>query len=496
MSERRTRPAGWLRSVCRAAAVLVLAGLLGAPGAGARSDSLFTVSVTPAAATPGDDVTVSFTARDENLVILSCGAALDSHSLPDCTGSGGAWSVHFTVPADAKPATTTIGWWLRYTSDPDSQLGADSTKGTVDFTVLPPVDQPQVSVVLDPVSGRVGDDVTARFSPIDPKTTITTCSLLIAGITLSDCTTTGTDWSLPFTVPGSADVGSSTVEWSVVYERGEQKRKARGTTPFTVLPPDAPPPTFTVSVSPDSTRADGTVTLRFTANDDTVGITGCSAQLEGVPLPGCVGSGGVWSIRFTVPKDVTVGPHPIAWQLTYTRETLILDSTKDAVSGETKGEVSVSVLPPVTTSTPPSGPSTTSAGPAQGGSPTQPSSTVTSGAGPTSASPEPVEPPVAEPTETALIDWVRQHSDLGLLLTLVALAALAGIVLGSRGRPARHASPDRSDEPPLGGQVRAVAHPGLLPALVLHDTGSDHRSRTVRLAAQYPPASSHLKEVT
>jgi hypothetical protein len=483
--------------VCRAAAVLVLAALLATPGAGAQGASMFTVSVTPTAAAPGDDVTLSFTALDENLVLLGCGAALEGRPLPDCTGSGRAWSLHFTVPLDAKPVTTTIAWHLTYYSVPDSHLGAVPREGSVDFTVLSPEVLPDVSVVLDPASGRRGDAVTARFTPIDPTTTITTCSVVIAGTTFSSCTISGTGWALPFTVPGGADVGSSTVDWSAVVERDDETRDASGSTPFTVLPPDDRSPTFSVTVSPDASSAKGSVTLRFSGDDATVSITGCAAQLEGVPLPACVGSGTAWSIPFTVPEDITAGPHPITWQLTYAREGLVLDPSSVVPDATAKGTVSITVLPPVTTSSPPPDTSTTTAGTVKkGATSNRGTSGGTGSAGGTRAGGSGVEPPVAGPPETTPASWVREHFDLGLLLALIALAALAGILLGSRGRPVRSSSPARSVRPPLDGQVRAVAHPGPLPTVVLHDTTDGRRSRTVRLSAQCPPASSHLKEVT
>lgn len=514
MPERRTRSAGWFRSVCRAVAVLILAGLLGTPGAGAlaapgadaRAASLFAVAVTPTAARPGQDVTVSFTALNENLFILSCAATLDGQSLPQCSGSGGAWSVHFTLPRDATPAPAAIAWTLTYFSTPDSYLGAGALKGSMDLTVLDPVERPDVSASLDRTSGRVGDDVVATFRPLDPKVTITTCSLLIAGVPFSDCAASGTDWSLPFTVPESASPGSTPVEWSVVYQRGEEKLHANGTATFTVQPADALTPAFSVSVIPGSTYADGTVTLGFSADDSLGGITGCSAQLEGVPLPDCQESGGAWSIRFTMPKDVAVGRHTITWQLTYARNTLILDAPGDAsanaprkgVSGERKGRVSVTVLPPVTSSTTHSGSGSTTkrSGTAQGGTSHRSGSTgVTTGA-PTGARPRGVEPPVAQPVETGPTAWVRQHSGLGLLLAVIALVALAGLALGSRGRPGRRVPADRPHDPPPGGRVRAVAHPGTAPVLVVNDTDGGRRSRTVRLVAQCPPDSTALKEVT
>ncbi|TQM64445.1 hypothetical protein [Humibacillus xanthopallidus] len=514
MPERRTRPTGWFRSACCAAAVLLLAGLLATPGAGAlaapRSGpgaaSLFAVSVTPTAAEPGQDVTVSFTALNENLFILSCGATLDGRALPECTGSGGAWSVHFTLPPDARPATTTIAWALTYFSTPDSYLGAGPLKDFVDFTVLDPVDPAHVSFSLDRTSGRPGDQVVATFRPLDPKTTITTCSLLIAGVPFSDCAASDTDWSLPFTVPRGASAGSTPVEWSVVYERGEEKHHANGTATFTVLSPDAPTPTFSVSVIPGSTHADGTVTLGFSADDSLGGITGCSAQLEGVPLPDCQESGGAWSIRFTMPKDVAVGRHTITWQLTYARNTLVLDAQSDtpkdapriAVSGERKGRASVTVLPTVTATTTQSssGSTTKRAGTGQGGTSHRSGSTGVAPGPPIGAGPHAVEPPVAQPVETGPIAWVRQHSELGLLLAVIALVVLAGLVLGSRGRPVRRVPGDRADDSPPGAQVWAVGHPGTMPVLVVRDTDGGRRSRTVRLAAQCPPASSDLKEVT
>ena len=238
MSERRTRPAGWLRSVCRAAAVLVLAGLLGAPGAGARSDSLFAVTgrlrsgdpsgTTSRCRSPRATRTWSSSTAEPRSTASRCLTARAPAAPGRCTSpsprtpsrprrrSGGG---------SGTPPTRTRSW------GPTRRRALWTSRCCPRSTNL----RSRSCSTLSRVG--YGDDVTARFSPIDPKTTITTCSVLIAGITLSDCTTTGTDWSLPFTVPGSADVGSSTVEWSVVYERGEQKRKARGTTPFTVLPP-------------------------------------------------------------------------------------------------------------------------------------------------------------------------------------------------------------------------------------------------------------------
>ena len=498
MSKRRTRPAGWLRSASRAAAVLLMAGLLSAPGVGAEGASLFQVSVSTSSAMPGDEVSISFRALDTNLIILSCAAQLGDAPLPDCVGSGGAWSVQFTVPREAMPATTAITWQLRYYSVPDSYLGAGARKGELAFTVLSPSAPPPVSAVLDPLSGRQGTKVLARFTPPDAKSTMTACSVRIAGTPFSDCSPEGTDWVLPFSVPGNAAVGRVPVEWSATYVRGRQTYPDSGVAYFTVLPEDAEP-SFTVTVSPESTRTAGSVTLSLSADDPAVSITGCSAQLDRLPLAPCVGAGGAWSIRFTMPKGAAAGRHPITWQLTYSRISLLLDPYSASETGTSNGQASVKVLPPIVTSTPPHDtPSTTGSrrtGKATSGNHT---STGRSGAAPGSvrgAGAQGGPTGAVEPIETASA-WVREHSGLGLLLVLICLAALAGMRLGSGRRVGRRPQPNRFDDPTDLGRVRAVAHPGALPLLRVRETGHGHRSRTVRLAAQHPPASYDLKEVT
>ncbi|EWT03689.1 hypothetical protein N865_09095 [Intrasporangium oryzae NRRL B-24470] len=234
MSERSNRTARWIRRACRAAATLVTAALLAAPGT-ARGASLFDVSVGPTTAVAGQDVVVSVSPLVEGLVITSCRAWLTGGQPTECVGSNGHWSAHLTVAHRAGPGASTVTWSLRYRLGTGRNATTHRAQGTRAVTIRPAT-PPDFSVVLDPAAGRPGDTVSAEFTALDPKTTITTCSARLGGAAAFQCVGTGSAWWLSLTVPATAHPSRMTVEWTLVYERDGYQTEAHGTTPFSGLP--------------------------------------------------------------------------------------------------------------------------------------------------------------------------------------------------------------------------------------------------------------------
>lgn len=234
MTQRSTRTSAWIRQVCRTAATLLTAAVLATPGP-AQAARLFDVSVSPTAAVPGQDLTVSVSPLVEGLVITSCRAELSGETASECVGSNGRWAAHLAVPRHTKPGAATVAWSLGYRLGTGRNATTQRAQGTRAVTVLPAT-PPDFSVALDPASASPGETVSVTFTALDPKTTITTCSAQLGDVTAFDCAGSGAGWSLALSVPPRPAPSDTVVAWSLVYERGGYQTEARGTTPFTVLP--------------------------------------------------------------------------------------------------------------------------------------------------------------------------------------------------------------------------------------------------------------------
>ena len=106
-------------------------------------------------------------------------------------------------------------------------------------------------------------------------------------------------------------------------------------------------PPITVGLTPESARPGERVVVSFSTTDPWVSFTSCGARLEGEDFSDCQGSGGQWSAHLTVPTDAPPGATQVSWELGYQVQdrSLVLDPNL-ATGGDTKGTLSLTVLPP------------------------------------------------------------------------------------------------------------------------------------------------------
>ncbi len=106
-------------------------------------------------------------------------------------------------------------------------------------------------------------------------------------------------------------------------------------------------PPITVGLTPESARPGEEVVVSFSTPDPWVSFTSCRANLEGEGFSDCRESGGQWSVHFTVPTDASPGASQVSWELDYQIQdrSLLLDPNL-AIRGDTKGTLSLTVLPP------------------------------------------------------------------------------------------------------------------------------------------------------
>lgn len=149
----------WLRTLCWMVASLSGFALLTSPALAASEGSPVQVTVTPTSAHPGEVVAVSFSSS--HAAITGCRAELDGQALPRCEGSGSGWSVHFTVPAGAKPGPRRIGWAVTYRADTSDDVPTreGEAKGAVPFTVLASIP------IVTPTSARPAGTASSSGTP-------------------------------------------------------------------------------------------------------------------------------------------------------------------------------------------------------------------------------------------------------------------------------------------------------------------------------------------
>jgi hypothetical protein len=536
------------------AAFLSTSLLFAGPALAATGTSPFTVGIAPESARPGDEVVVSFSpqdtptsqetssSQDTQVSITNCQATFDGEVYSDCQESGRQWSVRFTVPKDASPGARRVRWEYGYGPRSRSLLldptsGAQGyVTGTLAFTVLPP--EPSFTVEVSPSSARPQQDVAVSFTPTDANDTIKRCQVKLDGVTYDECDTSDGRGSVRFTVTLDSAPGARTLEWALAYQYpdayGLSKGSAAGTVDFTVLAPQPPPPTFSVSLRPGSAHPGEDVTISLAARDPGVAISGCSAQFGKNAFHDCRRVEDHWSLRVTVPPDTQPGRATVGWSLAY-RDTRPSARTP----GRANGFLAITVLQPI-------GPTFTvalspeSANPGSvvtlSFSPSDPSTTITGCTArfagetfrecrrfgdqwalrftvPNNAAPGPgsvrwalsyasvtavgggdtdgdltltvLSPPPTEETGASFVPGV----------VLLALFVLAGVTLavvrGSRGR----ARQDRANHVPSNQTVRATAHAGPMPRLTVRNR-EPARSRVVRFAVHRPPAVSAVKEVS
>ncbi|MEV6344223.1 hypothetical protein [Actinoplanes sp. NPDC051851] len=321
----------------------------------------FVVTIEPAAAAPGEPLTLTFTSATEGVAITGCLAAFASTAGNRCRHSTRRWFAQTRVPEDAVPGTAVLRWGIAARNTAGAEL---SDNGALDYTVLAPptvkpsrttptptdrdqeepteqpTEQPTTeptgvptedfAVTTDPESAAPGDPVVVAIAPVNPATEISGCTVAFSGHGDVSCRRSAGTWAATLTVPRRADPGILPLRWRAGSRTGTVDYEVLGGSPaaaFSVLPDPAAAPAGT------------TVRLAHTSLVEGVEITECSAGFSDDDMRACDRTPDGWVAELTIPASTPPGRTQARWRLAY-------QQTGGAGTATTNGLTLFEVLPP------------------------------------------------------------------------------------------------------------------------------------------------------
>ena len=349
----------------------------------------FAVTVEPASAAPGEEITLSFRSLVEGIEIVDC-AAFFPHALTGtCQRSPERWVARTTVPEDAQPGALLLRWGVA-SRTADGAPGTDSdviaypvtraktsTKPSTHPTTTPPahtttttpptttptteptaptsspiggtsIDRtdnglPAFVATTDPESAAPGESVLVTVSPVDPTAQVTECVVAFSSHRGTRCGQDSGRWSASVRVPDEAEPDTDVpLSWSATSRTvAGNPDFGSGTILYRVLPADVPkPPAFSVLPQPAAAAAGERVAVSFQSLVSDVATTGCQAGFAAGPMADCRQTSAGWVADVSVPASAKPGNEPIHWTLAYGRA--------GEADGSTDGLVSFYVQPGTT----------------------------------------------------------------------------------------------------------------------------------------------------
>jgi hypothetical protein len=343
----------------------------------------FIVTVQPARARPGSEVTVTLEPVDADVIILDCMAFFPHGLGAVCQRSSGRWFARVVVPPDASPGRTLLRWGVtsltagerrasvngvvpfrvlapiivtqpseKPSDKPSQNPSGKPSQGPADTptqrqpTTRPPTDvvtqpadtrKPVFVAVTDPEVADPGQPVSVTVQPLTAGTTITGCRAAFDGTDGATCRPAGGTWTARLTVPDDAGPGDLPLLWDVTDTGGAG---GGGTINYRVRSAGQPlpAPQVEVSLEPKEVRPGGRVTVTPTVFDEDVTITACDVTYNpGGTMAPCRQTPQGWAADVALPGNAPPGSGTLFWRVAYTRA---------GESGSTDGDVTVPVLDP------------------------------------------------------------------------------------------------------------------------------------------------------
>jgi len=266
----------------------------------------FEVTPSASAGVPGDQVTVRFRSRADDVRILGCEIRL-GRSIADCAQKG-EWFATVAVPptGSKEPLQTTLAWSIDY-------IAGKSHRDATSWTSLPfridPLPPPGFSVEGDRKTVGPGESVRVRFAAATAGVTVVGCSVTLVERVPCDPKTLVADVAIP---SGQAQ-GDTLLTWDLHYvstRPGEDKGIGHGELSVEVV---VQPRQFVVTIQPGEAAPGEPVTLTFTSVTPGVGIVGCLAAFAHTTGDVCRRSSKRWFARTRVPSDARPGTAVLRW---------------------------------------------------------------------------------------------------------------------------------------------------------------------------------------
>ena len=331
----------------------------------------FAVTVQPASAAPGQEITLSFRSLVEGVQIVDCIAFFPNATAGYCQRTPERWVARTSVPKDARPGALLLRWGVAsrtaagapgeandviaypVVSPPTTTSAAPTTTPpptttpatTPPTTITPTTTTPTTAVpsptptggtqtgppdtspptfvaMTDPESAAPGDRVTVTVATVDPAAQVTGCTVAFDGHGGSACREVGDRWSASVRVPDTAEPDTDvSLSWSATSRTVAGKTGVgSGTISYRVLEPGVPPPAaFTVRTDPAAAAAGKRVAVSHESLVPGVTITGCQAGFAKGAMADCHQAPGGWVADLTVPTAAPPGSGTVRWRLTYSR---------------------------------------------------------------------------------------------------------------------------------------------------------------------------------
>lgn len=314
----------------------------------------FAVTVQPASAAPGEEITLSYQSLVDGVHIVDCIAFFPNAAAGYCQRTPEQWVTRTTVPKDAQPGALLLRWGVesRTAGGAPGEVNDVIAYPVVARSTTPPTKpssspagqmgtgppdhlQPTFVAMTDPASAAPGKRVTVTISPVDPTAHVTGCVVAFGSHGGTACREAGGRWSASIRVPDSAEPDTDVLlSWSATSRTASGKTGAgSGTVSYRVLEPGAPPPaTFKVGTDPTAAAAGQRVAVSHESLVPGVIITACQAGFADGAMTICHQVADHWVADITVPAATPPGSYPIRWRLAYSRAGQAPASTNGLVS--------------------------------------------------------------------------------------------------------------------------------------------------------------------